>query len=163
MVCGRALHLALKQPLTDYNEVPSKFSLGAKEYVRGTASSRTRQLPRIPTKVAAEGEDDDNHAADRKANKYRKKGLSEPLGLQQVRQEQRDYTLAQIDQVLDSLNDNTNAFTGGSQQPTVSNGHNATAAQAKDTMHSMRNFARPYRGVKDLMAMVDEVVDEFNK
>ncbi len=163
----------------------------SKEYVRPTASSKARQIPRHPLTVATSGanqdigEESSISAVDRKSNKYTKRGLSEPLGLQQLRQEQRDYTLGQIDQVLDSLNENAlaqfqsgrkggvgggmMAMSGQVEQQhgidsvQVAESHAASAAQMKETMSSMRYFARPYAGVKGLMAMVDEVESEFNK
>lgn len=157
----RALSLALKQPLTDYSEVPSKFSLNSKEYVRATAASKARQLPRIAPSQAVRPEEDEDRLADRAALRYSKKGLSEPAGLKQVRAEQREYTLTQIDQVLDSLNRNTGEFTSG--RPPDPHGHAAGAAQTKESMAGMRHFARPYQGLRSLLDMVDEVVDEFNK
>jgi hypothetical protein len=131
-----------------------------------------------------EVEGDDDHAADKTINRYARKGLSEPLARRQVRQEQREYTLSQIDQVLDSLNDNTHQFTSGGGQHAANRaaqsefspdgadllpnaamaaGAAANAALTKDTMNAMRYFARPYHGIKSLMDMVDEVTDEFNR
>jgi hypothetical protein len=127
-----------------------------------------------------EVEGDDDHAVDKTINRYARKGLSEPLARKQVRQEQRDYTLSQIDQVLDSLNDNTHQFTSGRPHRAVQSefgldgtdllpnaamaaGAAANAALTKDTMNAMRYFARPYHGIKSLMDMVDEVTDEFNR
>lgn len=178
------MNLALKQPLTDYNEVPSRSVL-SKEYVRPTANSKSRQLPRHAFPVAAasavgdaggaEGEGS-NHVVDRKSNKYTKRGLSEPLAQKELRAEQRQYTLGQIDQVLDSLNANTEGqFSNGNHKIAVGNdaggtgdgskggGSAASAAHVRETMNNMRYFARPYAGVKGLMDMVDAVVDEFNK
>lgn len=180
----RALNLALKQPLTDYNEVPSRSVL-SKEYIRPTANSRTRQLPRHAFPVAAgastggdagggEGEGP-NHLVDRKSSKYSKRGLSEPAAQKQLRIEQREYTLGQIDQVLDSLNANTvGQFSNSSHKSAAGDGtataagdnnrgNAASVAHVRETMNGMRYFARPYAGVRGLMDMVDAVVDEFNK
>lgn len=164
--------MALKQPLTNYEEVPSRFTSNSNDYRRTTAAAKNRQLPRVPNKVSVfDVDDDDNHDLDKKNAKMHKKGISEPVALKVIRKEQRDYTLTQIDQVLDSLNESTNEFTSPQkreQQQQQQRQHpreeNAGAsASHKDAMNSMKYFARPYHGIKNLMDMVAEVEQEFKK
>lgn len=175
--------------------------------MRPTAISQIRQLPRIPRPIPPADNETDNKN-DSKSNKYNTKGLAESDAYKNIRHQNREKTLQQIDQVLQRLNDNTQKVTttemmGAAREPGsneratepgddfdadmpldansynnpfASSGLNdynryhvnvqKTQAQAstsnmKQSMDRMRYFARP-AGVKQLINMVDEIVDEFN-
>ena len=105
------------------------------------------------------------------------------MALRQIRKEQRDFTLTQIEQVLDSLNESATEFTSPERRQmqqqqqlqkqqqydedgvliSTGGGANAASTHQRDAMNSMKYFARPYHGLKNLMDMVEEVEEEFKK
>jgi len=184
----RALQLAIRQPLTDYDEI-----YDSKMYVRPTKSSKSWQVPRgsaanhanqasnnlavVPKSSAmigassgsksaavikstagqdikkSEGKDEDY--PDRQLNKFKMPGLPESIAVKQRRTRNRDHTLSKIDQVLDSLNDYTETMASSAPLQQMS---------AKDTIKQYKGFVKPYpAGIKNLMDMVDEVVNDFQK
>lgn len=126
----------------------------------------------------------DEDFPDKQRNKYKLPGLPEPVVSTQRRARNREHTLDRIDQVswvgtwlyvlykeglresegliasccsqvLDSLNTNTEAMT--SSAPLLE-------MNARETVNKLKKFVKPYpAGIKNLMDMVDEVVNDFGK
>ena len=72
--------------------------------------------------------------------------------MRQIREENRMNTLHQIDEVLDSLNMHI-------EEKMHLNQNQITT---KDNFHEMKHFIRkPGNSIRNLMDMVDKVVDEF--
>ena len=147
----RALQFALRHPLTNYNEVPAKGLLPPKDYVRPTLSSMHRKLPR--RKEAAQKQQSAAISEDLQAKRDAAKGLPEPTVRAQKRQEARENTLAQIEEVLDNLNKRTDNLL------TTKGGHGTAAEQ----LDAARGFARPANdSLKNLVQMVEEVVHSLD-
>lgn len=153
-----ALRTALKQPLTDYDEV-----YDSKQYTRGTRNSKNSQMPKHPFELSAQitGQGpgtntmDCDYAVDRTVNKYNKGGLPEPIVLKRLRKESRKVTINRIDEVLGDLNAHTDQ---------LEQANPAGALSVKETLKHYKNFAKPTsKDIRSLMTMVDDVVDEFQK
>lgn len=202
----KTLQRALEQPLTNYDAVPSRWSVNEHDYGRHTLTSKLRQQPRIPLTTAAltggDAANDQTTSAAHKpvvsaasggtANKSRllasagQRGLAEPVALKKVREEARQRTMQQIDFVLQSLNESTQRLTTF-ERPDVdalhalssaSNGNGSSGgngggnnnqrddlqgiAAVKQTMERMRNFARPQSGVKQIVHLAKDILDEFH-
>ena len=142
----QSLKHALKNPLTNYSEVPAKGFLPPHNYVRQTKASKIRQMPRVQPTIDPEKYE---KIADKlkKQNKYQR-GLAEGSDEKAARIKARDKTLAQIEDVLDSLNESTD------QMVTPAGGRNAS-------LDAMRNFARPQTGISSLVNVMNEVVTEL--
>ena len=142
----QALKHALKNPLTNYSEVPAKGFLPPHNYVRQTKASKIRQMPRVQPSIDPEKYE---KIADKlkKQNKY-ERGLIEASDEKTARIVARHKTLAQIEYVLDSLNESTH------QMVAPTGGKNGS-------LESMRNFARPHTGISSLVNVMDEVVAEL--
>ena len=142
----QSLKHALKNPLTNYSEVPAKGFLPPHNYVRQTKASKIRQMPKVKPTIDPEKYE---KIADKlkKQNKY-ERGLTEASDEKIARIKARDKTLAQIEDVLDSLNESTNQMT------TPAGGRNAS-------LEAMRNFARPQTGISNLVNVMNEVVSEL--
>jgi len=137
--------------LTNYNEVPAKGLLPPKDYVRPTLSSMHRKLPR---RKEASHKQSAAISEDLQAKRDAAKGLPEPTIRAQKRQEARENTLAQIEEVLDNLNTRTDNLL------TTTKGAHGTAAEQ---LEAARGFARPANdSLKNLVQMVDEVVSSLN-
>lgn len=114
--------------------------------------------------LAIMGEGQDEHYLDRKSQKYNHRGLREPDSMRQLRQENRNHTLAQIDQVLQDLNTSTAVWT----DPQPMEGANGLGGETgrikseRERMREMQKFAKPFSGISSLMKIVDEVTEEFN-
>jgi hypothetical protein len=102
--CFRALQRAIEQPLTNYDDVPSKWNSGKSDINRPTALSQQRQMPRVSRPLTPE-ETEMSNKLDRV--KYDRKGLPEAIAYKNIRADNRQRTLEQIDEVLDRLNSNT--------------------------------------------------------
>lgn len=152
----KALQHALAQPLTNYNEVPASWSLAGRgrDHARHTAATRLRQLPRIPLPVEEEEE-----KWDKRSLRFQRRGLAEPPALARMRQETRDRTLTQIDLVLHQLNARTASLTDTSP---AQGADPAAVGHLRQNMENMRTFAKPKSGVKKLMNMVHNIVEEFS-
>ena len=142
----RALHFAINNPLTNYNEVPQKGGLPPHDYVRPTASTTNRQMPRVKPSM----KEPSNIV---KIKNKAKRGLTEPSLVAIERRKERGRTLQQIEDVLDDLNSNVDDL--------VLKGPNA-AGYSKDTVNLMKTFARPKTGLKGLVQMVEEVVNDLD-
>lgn len=179
----KALKLALKQPLTDYNEVPSKPDQETKKLTRPTKASVIRQQPRrrrlsnieegntnlsstLPVPKAATlpyptttGSVVSGHdILDKASQKYNRRGLAEAAAVKKTRQHNRDHTLHQIEEVLNNLNERTGLL----ESERVSNFNvNPGITGTREEINRMQTFARPATGVKQLMDMVDNVLLEF--
>eukprot|EP01039_Chlorochromonas_danica_P000757 gene757-821_t len=184
----KALQRALDQPLTDYNSVPASWSLGGHDHARPTASSKLRQLPRIPIGSGKHGGNggDEEDRWDRRSQRYQRRGLAEPVAAQKMRQETRQRTLGQLNTVLDQLNLHTqnlreqqDAFqqqalhfsgpnhpqgNGNEVPPMEEEAKQSSASHIRQSMEQMRTFAhQPKSGVSKLMNMVHNIVEEFNR
>lgn len=153
-----ALRTALKQPLTDYDEV-----YDSKQYTRGTRNSKNSQLPKhafeLSAQITGQGPGtntmDRDYAVDRTVNKYNKGGLPEPTLLKRLRKESRQVTLKRIDQVLGDLNAHTEQ---------LEQANPAGVLSVKETLKHYKNFAKPgSTSIRSLMTMVDDVAEEFQK
>ena len=82
-----------------------------------------------------------------------KRGLAEPSLAAIERRKERDRTLQQIEGVLDDLNANVDDL--------VLKGPSATG-NSKDTVNLMKTFARPKTGLRGLVEMVEEVVNDLD-
>ena len=142
----RALHFAINNPLTNYDEVPQKGGLPPHDYVRPTAAAIARQMPRVKPSM----KESSNIV---KIKNKAKRGLTEPSLAAIERRKERDRTLQQIEGVLDDLNSNVDDL--------VLKGPNATG-NSKDTVNLMKTFARPKTGLKGLVQMVEEVVNDLD-
>jgi hypothetical protein len=143
----RALQFAINNPLTNYDEVPGKGGLPPKDYVKPTHASTARQLPRVPETAK-------KHQSEiSKVKNKSKRGLGEPVVVAEARRKERDSTLKQIEAVLDDLNENADkmAMKG-----------TGNAANMKDNVDVMKGFARPKTGLKNLVKLVDEVVNDLD-
>jgi hypothetical protein len=142
----RALQFAIQHPLTNYDEVPAKGGLPPKDYVRETAASVNRKMPK---QVASMKPLSDIAAIKNKS----KRGLGEPSVVAATRKKAQAQTMIQIEDVLDKLNANADeiALKGSGNVNT------------KDGINTMKNFARPQTGLRGLVRMVDEVVDDLGK
>lgn len=133
--------------------MPSKHTLHSKEYVRPTQSSTNRQLPRHSNSMSQVTLRDEE-LDDRQSNVRQGRGLSEATAMKEQRQQNRENTLLQIGDVLDSLNSSTKRIAKVEKA-------SASSQNVKDTIQNMKTFAKPYHGVKSLMNLVDEVEEEF--
>ena len=118
----RALHFAINNPLTNYDEVPQKGGLPPHDYVRPTAAAIARQMPRVKPSM----KESSNIV---KIKNKAKRGLTEPSLAAIERRKERDCTLQQIEGVLDDLNSNVDDL--------VLKGPNATG-NSKDTVNLMK-------------------------
>jgi len=163
----KALQLALHQPLTNYNDDMKKGN--EKDYLKTTKLSETRKLPprRMQYLLSDDGSNketknktpDDENFVDRSSYRYSHKGLKEPKAVVLARQQKRDFTLDQIDEVLSSLNANTDEWMIAQNMQRNS----MNPKSEKIVMKEMRSFARPFPGIHNILDMVDEVIDEFQK
>eukprot|EP01033_Poteriospumella_lacustris_P015206 gene15206-10876_t len=179
----KALQRALDQPLTNYDAVPSRWSVNEHDYGRHTLTSKIRQQPRIPlTATAPNGGGapaTDGAEATRSAKKppasrllasAGQRGLAEPVALKKVREEARDRTMAQIDFVLQSLNESTQRLTTMDHQDAAAAADGGGGpkddaqgiASVKQSMEKMRYFARPQPGVQQVLHMARDILDEFH-
>lgn len=185
----KALQRALDQPLTNYDAVPSRWSVNEHDYGRHTLTSKIRQQPRIPltatapngggapTTAATEGPEANRSAkkppASRLLASAGQRGLAEPVALKKVREEARDRTMAQIDFVLQSLNESTQRLTTMDHQDAAAAADAHTGpggpkddaqgiASVKQSMEKMRYFARPQPGVQQVLHMAKDILDEFH-
>lgn len=179
----KALQRALDQPLTNYDAVPSRWSVNEHDYGRHTLTSKIRQQPRIPlTATAPNGGGapaTDGPEATRSAKKppasrllasAGQRGLAEPVALKKVREEARDRTMAQIDFVLQSLNESTQRLTTMDHQDAAAAADGGGGpkddaqgiASVKQSMEKMRYFARPQPGVQQVLHMARDILDEFH-
>ena len=142
----RALQFAIRHPLTNYDEVPAKGGLPPKDYVRETAASVLRKMPKQAASIKPQSE------IGTIKNKS-KRGLGEPLVEAAARRKKNAATLVQIEDVLDKLNVNADdiALKG------TGNVNN------KDGIETMKHFARPQTGLRSLVKMVDEVVGDLDR
>jgi hypothetical protein len=103
----RALKFALKNPLTNYSEVPDKGFLPPKGYAKLTQNSVAKKLPQrvVNPKLHSLGsfENDVVEATKRKQGR----GLSESHIAKETRKDNQMATLRQIEEVLDNLNEST--------------------------------------------------------
>lgn len=143
----RALRFAVQHPLTDDTEVPAKGFLPPHDYVRPTATSLARRLPRVqPTlKTSHASGDDEGIAVVSSPNK--KNTMSKSQHAKEILKEK---TLDQIDDVLSSLNKNTLDMI-------------QRDASVKDDIVKMKSFARPNTGLSNLVNMVQTVVEEIDE
>lgn len=114
------------------------------------------EIPKIPWKARLED-------PDLPTKRYSHRGLKESGTVKAKRQEQRDHTLAQIDEVLQNLNSHTS---GWSERQAIQGLNSAAnrghaAKSEKETMREMRDFAQPFTGVKSLLNMVTDIEQEF--
>ena len=144
----RALQFAIRHPLTNYAEVPSKGFLPPKDYVRPTQASINRKMPRRELPKPKPNEALEN------AKGKAMHGLPCSFAAIHARETGRETTLQQIEEVLDGLNKHTDESLG------KNNAH--VARNDVETMNMMRNFARPNTGIKGLIAMVNEVVESLD-
>jgi hypothetical protein len=81
-----------------------------------------------------------------------------------LRQEQRNQTLEQIEDVLQNLNAHTTGWSEKQTLQAIKNANNRghAAKSEKETMREMRDFAQPFTGVKSLLSMVQDIEAEFN-
>lgn len=138
------------------------------DVTRGTRSSQLRQMPRRPAAgsgtsaarvaatVAAAAADGTEDFLDKTSHRFKRRGLKESSRLAAMRQENRDRTLSQIDEVLHGLYDNAATWSEAQHKRHV------VHKSEREIMNEMRTFAKPYAGVKGLIDMVDQVVEEFN-
>jgi hypothetical protein len=206
------LQLALDNPLTSYDEVPSRYNLKNKEYIRPTLCSTNRQMPSKQLQAIRLARGPDNnvdleldltqkpmgneanlsenakatpksysnlpevakslvkkqkpvlkpanvspmrasnpgnsglHKSQPIANGSKQRGFAESLQDKQKRSDNRDRTLAQIDQVLETMNEHVTLIT----------------AKPSDAKHVQKFNRKPKNSIESLMNIVDEVVDEFN-
>eukprot|EP01038_Epipyxis_sp_PR26KG_P013247 gene13247-17753_t len=150
----KSLQMILKYPLTDYDEVPSKWSQSAKEYIRPTQSSINRQIPRRLESGDEKLNTNLEDRLDQVKRKYNVKGLSEPRIEKQLRESNRLNTLNQLEDVLDNLNDHISHNLAKPQ--------NAMTMTSKDNFHRMKSFIhKPSNGIKNLINMATAVSEEF--
>lgn len=142
----RALHFAINNPLTNYDEVPQRGGLPPHDYVRPTVATTNRQMPRVKPSM----KEPSNIV---KIKNKAKRGLAEPSLAAIERRKERDRTLQQIEGVLDDLNANVDDL--------VLKGPSATG-NSKDTVNLMKTFARPKTGLRGLVEMVEEVVNDLD-
>lgn len=143
----RALQFAIRHPLTNYTEVPAKGMLPPKDYVRPTMSSVNRKIPRKEFQPLNRGK----MSEDLQAKKDIGKGLPEPLAIVQGRKAVRDATLVQIEEVLDNLNKHSDNLL-----------NKKIVGTAAEQLEQMKGFARPTGGLRSLVQMVNEVVQDLN-
>ena len=142
----RALQFAIRHPLTNHDEVPTKGGLPPKDYVRETAASVNRKLPKQAASLKPQSE------IGTIKNKSRR-GLGEPLVVATARRKKNADTLMQIEDVLDKLNANADDIA-----------HKGTGnVNSKDGIETMKHFARPQTGLRGLVRMVDEVVGDLDR
>lgn len=175
----KALQRALDQPLTNYDSIPSRAA-DDKDLARHTTTTKLRQLPRIPLSSGTMKQLTDGQqppaskpstaqatagnilgGGSMKPSRRRaapqassgQRGLAEPLQLKKLREENRDKTLAQIDLVLQGLNQSTQQVAMLDSFP-VEGSEEGTGgiAQVKQSMDKMRYFAQP-QGAKHLQKM----------
>jgi len=142
----RALQFAIRHPLTNYNEVPTKGGLPPKDYVRETKASVNRKMPKQASSIKPLSD------IGQIKNKS-KRGLGEPSVVAVARRRGHQETLVQIEAVLDKLNENADelALKGSGNVNT------------KDGINTMKHFARPQTGLRGLVKMVDEVVADLDR
>ena len=154
-VAMRALKMAINNPLTNYNEIPGKGMLPPKGYFKQTAAQINRAVPKhhdmLATLEEQKRRESMEHLQDLKT-KY-KGGLPEPKSLRQGRNANREETLQQIEEVLDSLNSRTSDIV----KKIPGQGQNA-----HDNIKDMKAFARPQKGLSSLLDMVNEVIQDLD-
>lgn len=98
------------------------------------------------------------------SNRYVQRGLKESNTVKKMRQEQREHTLGQIEEVLQGLNNHTNNWSERQALQGINSTNNRghAAKSEKETMREMRDFAQPFTGVKSLLNMVADIEHEFN-
>ena len=98
------------------------------------------------------------------ANRYVNRGLKESNTVKKMRQEQREHTLGQIEEVLQGLNSHTTNWSDRQALQGINSTNNRghAAKSEKETMREMRDFAQPFTGVKSLLNMVADIENEFN-
>jgi hypothetical protein len=156
----RELKRALEQPLTDYDQIPSKWPGNSNDYHRETKASILRQLPR--------------HRSLSNNDSPVKRGKNHPLSstlndetttpaAKQLRKDHREKTLEQLDMVLEKLNESTERITLRQQDSQVSSGgtNMEQNTSVKKSMENMRQFAKP-QSVRGLVSMVHNIIEEFN-
>lgn len=142
----RALQFAIRHPLTNYTEVPAKGMLPPRDYVRPTMSSIHRKLPRKEFQPLNRIK----LSEDLQAKKDIGRGLPEPMAISQARKSGRETTLQQIEEVLDNLNKHSDNLL-----------NKKLAGTAAEQFDQMKTFARPTTGLRSLVQMVNEVVQDL--
>ena len=154
-VAMRALKMAINNPLTNYNEIPGKGMLPRKGYFKQTAAQLNRAVPKhIDMRAALEEQkrkESMEHLQDLKTKP--KGGLPEPTSLRRIRDANREETLQQIEDVLDSLNSRTSEIV----KKIPGEGQNA-----RSNIKDMQAFARPQKGLSSLLDMVNEVIQDLD-
>ena len=142
----RALQFAMRHPMTNHHEVPAKGGLPPKDYVRETSASINRKMPKQVSSMKPQSEVS-------KIKNKSQRGLGEPTVVAAARRKGHQETLTQIEAVLDKLNMNADelALKGTGNVNT------------KDGMDTMKHFARPQTGLRGLVKMVDEVVQDLDR
>jgi hypothetical protein len=141
----RALQFAIRHPLTNYDEVPTKGGLPPKDYVRETAASKLRKLPKQKLSMKPQSEIS-------KIKNKTGRGLGEPFQVTAARQKGREDTLHKIEAVLDKLNMHADDLSA----------KGAGNVNTKEGIDKMKHFARPQTGLRGLVKMVDEVVADLD-
>lgn len=126
----------------------------------GTGTGASRQGTRGQSRKSGTASSD----PDMPINRYVHRGLKESNTVKKMRQEQREHTLGQIEEVLQGLNAHTTNWSERQVQQGVNSTHNRghAAKSEKETMREMRDFAQPFTGVKSLLNMVADIENEFN-
>jgi Leucine-rich repeat (LRR) protein len=152
----RALRFAVRNPLSDHNDVPSKGFIPKTGFAKSTQAYQNRKLPRrSDARELLEQQTRKSsleHLKDMKNKPAR--GLPEPELFRDSRSASRKEALIQIDQVLNNLNSNVDEF---AQKP-YGHSHNI-----QENIRAMKNFARPNTGLNSLLSMVNEVVADFDE
>ena len=154
-VAMRALKMAINNPLTNYNEIPGKGMLPPKGYFKQTAAQINRAVPKhhdmLATLEEQKRRESMEHLQDLKTKA--KGGLPEPKSLRRGRDANREETLQQIEEVLDSLNSRTSDIV----KKIPGQGQNT-----HDNIKDMKAFARPQKGLSSLLDMVNEVIQDLD-
>lgn len=152
----RALRFAVRNPLTDHNDVPIKGFIPKTGFAKPTQTYHNRKLPRrSDARELLEQQTRKSsleHLKDMKNKPAR--GLPEPELFRDARFASRKEALLQIDQVLNNLNAHVDEF---AQKP-YGHSHNI-----QENIRAMKNFARPNTGLNSLLSMVNEVVADFDE
>lgn len=136
--------------------------IGSKTGTAPTKAGASQQGPRAPTAGRKPGSGAVD--PDLPANRYVHRGLRESNTVKRMRQEQREHTLGQIEEVLQGLNSHTTGWSERQALQGINSVHNRghQAKSEKETMREMRDFAQPFTGVKSLLNMVADIEEEFN-
>lgn len=158
----KALQFAINHPLTDYSEVPSKDHTASTSYARPNMSYHNRRINKKEFAATSTYNNNNNSSnnnatagtasGESRLGRSGKVAVTDPSSFAnrfgKTRREKQ--SIQQIEEILDSLNHNTEDLTSKKC------GH---GMNFKENVSALQLFAKPTQTIKGLIRMMDEVVD----